>query len=272
VERRGFGQMLLELVTAAPNGRIYPGTPRLYHTMALALTAAPEDRVPEWSTVRAALARCPESPPLQNVYGFDAERERLREALHSAAQGRRVTVVLCGTSGSGRTTLLRDTLRRARCAGIPLTQGGSPAETSSRFTGIHLIRSELPMPGIPGAIHILPEPLGVDAVEEWCRDAGIHPASAEEAWGKTQGHPGSVATWIAGEKYRRPDVSRLACRIADRVATRGAVLVDDLCALEGQHPRLLLDALEPLFAGGFLSPSADGRFIVPSARIHLLSL
>ena len=270
-ERAACGRLLLDLAGLAPDALAHPSAeasaadapPHLWVEIGRALCTETPSRRPALREVAAALALAPHSPPWRPVFGMHQERAEIRDVIRRARSGEPVTVVVCGTPGSGRSTLIRDAEAFARREGVSI----HPSADAGTPRGVTLLRTTVPMPQLGDrAVHLLPRPLDRASVKAWCAWEGLTEADARAVWACSEGHPGSIAAWIAAHHGHRPDASLLAWRVLDRVATRGATLLSALAEDERKPANAVIDAIEPFLAAGFLAASEDGRHVLPTER------
>lgn len=271
--RTRFGLLLSDLLDRCP-----PAAGAL-HDLALALTTSPNP--PAWPEILATLRTARRSPVRPYRAPFPRAMQLLTELLDEVKLGECRVVVVYGTRGSGRSTLLSEALRHARLAGFKLRKGvddNSPtiwlghaaqpadirqvaAAIASGNAGLYLIESDLPLPSLgEKAIQYALPPLTAEAVISWWNAEGLDAEAARRAWECCQGHPATLRWRLASELQQdAPAAGTLTTDLLRLFQRYPSVSVADAALRLGVPPLDVIDAAEPMVVTGRITFSSDGR-------------
>ncbi|MCA9495216.1 MAG: serine/threonine-protein kinase PknK, partial [Myxococcales bacterium] len=278
-----------------------PELPASLTQLLLALLARDPDRRPsDLGRVRDALDRASQTLPAPPVLGMLEEREELRRAVVGAADGEPRVVVLYGSPGSGRRTLIAETVEYARREGLPYLKGTDPQAAleqlrvanrpavlvmKAAYKGARqlaeialkdglrcllLLHADRPLSGLHGAIQLTPSPLSVQDAARLARLWGADPDQAESWWRQSMGLPIAIVGRIRAFRRQRgltqthhsqlPSESR---RILEFLRGQPRMRCDVVhLATELQmSEHVLLDHCEVLFAEDLVEPADDGAML-----------
>lgn len=264
-----------------------PRLPRDLDELTLALltrtpTARPASALLVAGHLRDALPSAPAAP----VVGMAKERATLRRLVVDLMNGAPHAVVLHGTEGSGRRTLIREAVRAAAREGartpsptaersallaelaeggpavLPLDGNATGAESlaarilTERLPCLVLLRADRPLLRIAGlgGRHLAPSPLTAEDTARLLEALDLDGRRAEDLHRRSRGHPGALLALLAdAPPSHPPEVWRLLEALgADRLT------VEDLAARLGLGEHALLDVVEPLLDQGVLDAGDDG--------------
>lgn len=277
-----------------PPSALRPRLPSGLEDLVLALLARrPAVRPGPAREVAAALRASVTTPTRPPVVGMSRARERLRKSVIDLLDGRPSAIVLYGPPGSGRRTLLRETVRTAAREGVravtsiadrrsllrtlavdgpsvlPL-DGNAPTtealvlELRARALPVlTIVRADRPLPRLhrAGIRHVSPALFGTEDVARVLEGLRRDRRNADELARRSRGLPGALFGLLGG-----PFVTGET----DRVSRALLVAVEDgprpvraLAAELGLGEHALLDAAEALIDRGLLVSTPDGSSVGP---------
>ncbi|NOY27982.1 MAG: serine/threonine-protein kinase PknK [Oligoflexia bacterium] len=280
-----------------PPAATVPELPQQLGELVLRMLArSPHNRPSDASLVAGALRSCAEGTPGSVLLGMFRTREALRRLVVRALDGQPVTVVVHGSSGSGRSALIREATAAAQREGMQMVriQAGADATTAvdtivaesqrqasvvildarmpqvptiaarlyaGRVPALILIRSDRPLPALLslGARHVSPVPLSLHETELLMVHLGHDPAQAAELHKLSGGRPGALKT-LLGRDALPSDISGRERDIL-LAASRGPAAIIDLARRLNMKEHDLLDIVEPLLDRGLLTETRDGTSV-----------
>ncbi len=277
-----------------PPSSLLPELPRALETLVLSALARNPRRRPEAAAMSARL-RAAGGAPGRVVLGMSRVREPLRQAVVALSEGRGGVIVLHGSEGSGRKTLIREAAAAALREGIPVITrprpgadlletiaGGGPSVLpldggtalarracelvlTERRAVLCLVRADRPLLALGrlGARHLAPPPLGVEEVGQlmaiWRHDP-IHAAILHRV---TRGLPGALVGQL--RRSRRPSSLSEQERELLEATAEAAVPIPELAERLSLSELALVDLAEPLLDRGLLV-EIDGGASLRAAR------
>lgn len=277
-----------------PPSSLKPRLPRGLDDLVLALLArrpasrpAPSSRLPE--LLRDAASTRPRAP----LVGMARERELLRRQVVDLLDGKPATIVLHGTAGSGRRTLIRECVRAAQREGVRVVTGGadrkqlladlaagSPAVVAldgnapgvealvvrivtERPLCLTLVRADRPMMKIArlGGRHLCPSALSLEDVARVLEGLEVDRRRADEFHRLSRGSPGTLLGLVVGAPVPSDALDPLARQVLTLLAS-GPQTVTVLAERVGLSEHRLLDHVEPLIDQGLVTASADGAWLM----------
>lgn len=253
----------------------------------------PADALP--ARLRAALRSAPPAP----IVGMSRERDVLRKAVAAAIDGKPGLVVVHGAPGSGRQTLIRESLAVGRREGATIIEGipdprdildalrhasvptlvattasgRATTDVAARILGerlpaLLLVRAARPLMTLSaiGARHLTPSPLGPAQVGLLLEAFGLDPGRAMEIHRRTRGLPGAVVG------YAQPPAEGISGLTPEQrdlleATAAGKVGVADLARMLGVGEHTIVDWAEPLLDLGVLEEVDDGAAL-QAVRSH----
>lgn len=282
-----------------PPSSLKPRLPRELDDLILGLLArrpasrpAPAARVAQ--LLRSALASAPRTP----VVGMGRERELLRRHVVDLLDGKPATIVLHGTSGSGRRTLIRECVRAAKREGVRVVPAGADRRTlltelsaggpalvaldgnapgvealvvrivTERPLALTLIRADRPMMKVArlGGRHVCPPSLGVEDVARVLEGLELDRRRAEELHRLSRGSPGALLGLVLRAGPGEEALEPVARQVLNLLST-GPQLVTALAERVGLSDHRLLDHVEPMIDQGLVTSSSDGAWLM-DARVE----
>ncbi len=277
-----------------PPSSLRPRLPRDLDDLVLAMLARrPASRPSPAARVVELLRGAQASPPRSPLVGMAREREILRRHVVDLLEGKAATVVLHGTAGSGRRTLIRECVRAAHREGVRVVSGGAdrrlllaelgqggPAIVAldGNAPGIEtllariltenplcltLVRADRPLTKAArlGARHLCPSPLLLEDVARVLEGLEMDRRRAEEFHKLSRGSPGTLLGLALGVTVADDALEPVERQVLALIAT-GPLTVTLLAERIGLSEHRLLDHVEPMIDRGLLTASADGAWLM----------
>jgi serine/threonine-protein kinase len=275
-----------------------PEVPLLLEQAVMKLLArSPERRPSDLGKVRRALQAVPTSRASRPILGMHETRDLLRHAVVSVADGETRVVVVFGSPGSGRNTLIEEAVEAARREGLAYLRDASPkivlasvtgAERPSvcrfeaerdgavevaretLYTGYHaliLLRSERPIPELAeaGAVQTTPPLMSADDAMTLITALGGQAELAKKWWRQARGLPAGIIgrfhAWRHSKLKEKLDLSTLpgpSQRILEELRGKDEVPIPELAATLALGEHQLLDYCAVLFAQELVEPAQEG--------------
>ena len=282
-----------------PPCSLAPELPAAMNNLLLSLLCRePQTRLGTTADVRLALNNVEGSLARPPVLGMHHERELLRRAVVGTADGEPRVVMLYGPPGSGRRTLIRETIEAAVRAGLNYHKGSDlrgvlkamksktgPMVAVMRNTRnaqklaslalkddmrcLLLLHSDRPVPSLEaeGAIQLTPAPLSALDVTRLARFHGADEAETSAWWQNSLGLPAVILAHIRAWRREHmgdafdPDALTAEARGILEAIGDDTVDVPDLAKRANMTEMELLDHCEAIFAEGLIAPERDGNAI-----------
>ncbi len=277
-----------------PPSSMRPRLPRALDDLVLALLARrPASRPSPASRVATLLRTSLTTPPRPPLVGMVREREILRRHVVDLLDGKPATLVLHGTEGSGRRTLIRECVRAAQREGVRVVPGGadrrallaelgqgSPAiiALDGNANGVEalvvriiterppclvLVRADRPMMRTArlGGRHLCPSPLSLEDVARVLEGLEMDRRRADEFHRLSRGSPGTLLGLALGLSVPDDSLEPVARRVLALLST-GPQTVTALAVIVGLSEHRLLDHVEPMIDRGLLTASGDGAWLM----------
>jgi len=259
------------------------------------LSRKPALRPASLSEIRTQLDEAAQGKAAPPVLGMLDEREQLRQAVVGAADGETRVVLLYGPPGSGRKTLITETVEYARREGLSYLKGSEPRNAlavlrkttqpqvvvmrgkggrklaqvviSEKLKCLFLLHADRPIPALAqkGAIQITPSPLSELDANRLARLYGASSDTSENWWRESLGLPAAVLGRIHGWRRRAngtpldtQDLPADARVIFLALRDAGRLTVTELAAQVEMEEHSVLDHCEVLFAQGLIEDIDDG--------------
>jgi len=275
-----------------------PEVPLLLEQAVMKLLARSPDRRPsDLGKVRRALQAVPTSRASRPILGMHETRDVLRRAVVSVADGGTRVVVVYGSPGCGRNTLIEEAVEAARREGLVHLRDASPKivlasvngaerpsvcrfEASqdgavevalealrSGFGVLILLRSERPIPALAdaGALQTTPPLMSVEDAMTLITALGGHAELARKWWRQANGLPaGIIGRFLAWKHHKlreKVDLTHLpepSRRILQALQEDGEVPIPELAHRLSLGEHQLLDYCAVLFAQELAEPAQEG--------------
>ncbi|MES2641450.1 MAG: serine/threonine-protein kinase [Myxococcota bacterium] len=277
-----------------PPSSLRPRLPRALDDLVLALLARrPASRPAPALKVAGILRAALSTPPRAPLVGMTREREILRRHVVDLLDGKPATLVLHGTAGSGRRTLIRECVRAAQREGVRVVPGGtdrralltelgqgSPAIVAldgnapgvealvvriitERPPCLTLVRADRPMMKTArlGGRHLCPSPLSLEDVARVLEGLEMDRRRAEEFHKLSRGTPGTLLGLALGISVADDTLEPIARQVLALIST-GPQTITTLAERVGLSEHRLLDHVEPMIDRGLLTASGDGAWLM----------
>ena len=283
----------------APPSTWVPGIPaRVDHLVLALLARSPDKRPSDARLISQALLTTPRAKMAKRVLGMHAERDALRRLVVSASQGQAKAAVIYGPAGSGRLTLITETIEAAIREGMQYLAGVTPMAAKDAIAEskkppalvfrigqrgaqsvvqellelgrplLILIHSDRPLPRIEGAEQITPAPLNRTDASQLVATLGGDMAKAEEWRDASAGLPigivGRCRKWMRerqGDAPERASLPSKSRRVLTALDTMGECSLDELAAAVRMPENAVVDHCEVLIAEGFIEVTGAGSMI-----------
>jgi hypothetical protein len=276
-----------------PPSSLKPRLPRDLDDLVLSLLARqPASRPAPAARVAQLLRDSLGTEPRPPVVGMPRERDLLRRYVVELLDGKGGAVVLHGTAGSGRRTLIRECVRAAQREGIRVVPGGADRRqllaelvdggpsivaldgnavgvealvvriVTERPNCLALVRADRPMMKIArlGGRHLCPSLLSLEDVTRLLEGLGMDRRRAEEFHRLSRGSPGPLVGLALGAPVASDTLDAVARQVLVLLST-GPQTVTVLAQRVGLSEHRLLDHVEPLIDQGLVTSSADGAWL-----------
>ena len=220
------------------------------------------------------------------VFGMHDARRKLGSAVMAVADGETRLIVLYGPPGSGRKTLIQETLRHARRQRLAPTKssqlasvrsgrqkptrppvlalsGGHPdlcALTKDLFEAnipaLILVHASRPIPALQQwAEHITPPPLSIDDLTRWTASMDETALNIEHLLMQSNGHPACLAAvlYSRSANHPNPEPTKMETRVLAVLKRNGEMALPELATHLSTNEHDLLDILQPFLISGVLS-------------------
>jgi hypothetical protein len=276
-----------------PPSSLKPRLPRALDDLVLGLLARqPGSRPAPSSTLAARLRAALTTEPRPPVVGMTRERDLLRRYVVDLLDKKPAAVVLHGSAGSGRLTLIRECVRAAQREGVRVVPGGADRRrilddlaaggpaivaldgnapgvealivriVTERPLCLTLVRADRPMMKIArlGGRHLCPGALTVEDVMRLLEGLEIDRRRAEEFHRLSRGSPGTLLGLALGSSVASDSLDAVARHVLALLAS-GPQTVTVLAERVGLSEHRLLDHVEPMIDQGLITASKDGAWL-----------
>ncbi len=277
-----------------PPSSLKPRLPRALDDLVLGLLARrPASRPAPSGQVARLLRAALDTPPRPPLVGMARERELLRRHVVDLLDGKPATIVLHGTAGSGRRTLIRECVRAAQREGVRVVPAGADRRTllaelaagspavvaldgnapgvealvvrivTERPLALTLVRADRPMMKIArlGGRHLCPPALGLEDVARVLEGLEMDRRRADELHRLSRGSPGALLGLALGAAVPSDALDPVARQVLTLLST-GPQTVAVLADRVGLTEHRLLDYVEPMIDQGLVTASADGAWLM----------
>ncbi|MBW2254001.1 MAG: serine/threonine-protein kinase PknK [Deltaproteobacteria bacterium] len=275
-----------------------PEVPLLLEQAVMKLLArSPERRPSDLGKVRRALQAVPTSRASRPILGMHETRDLLRHAVVSVADGGTRVVVVYGSPGCGRNTLIEEAVEAARREGLVHLREASPKVVLASVTGaerpsvcrfeaeqdgavdvaresLHagfgiliLLRSERAIPALAeaGALQTTPPLMSAEDAMTLITALGGQAELAKKWWKQARGLPAGIIgrfhAWRHHKLREKLDLTNLpepSLRILEELRRGGEAPIPDLAARLSLGEHQLLDYCAVLFAQELVEPAQEG--------------